>query len=78
MQPGQRIYGDYCECDDFSCPRKNDLVCSGKQKPLKKTRFYICTQDLIMVYVVVINDVNVKKIGQEMIVHVQQKTIVAL
>ncbi|CAF0786166.1 unnamed protein product [Didymodactylos carnosus] len=26
---GQRIYGDYCECDDFSCPRKNDSVCSG-------------------------------------------------
>ncbi|CAF0798067.1 unnamed protein product [Adineta steineri] len=25
----QRIYGDYCECDDFSCPRKNDLICSG-------------------------------------------------
>jgi protocadherin alpha len=29
IQPSQRIYGDYCECDDFSCPRKNDLVCSG-------------------------------------------------
>jgi hypothetical protein len=31
-----------------------------------------------MVYVVVINDVNVKEIGQEMIVPVQQKLIVVL
>ncbi|CAF3376669.1 unnamed protein product [Rotaria socialis] len=30
IEAGQRIYGDYCECDDFSCPRKNDLVCSGQ------------------------------------------------
>ncbi|CAF5045608.1 unnamed protein product, partial [Rotaria socialis] len=20
IEAGQRIYGDYCECDDFSCP----------------------------------------------------------
>ncbi|CAF0847282.1 unnamed protein product [Adineta ricciae] len=34
IEPGQRIYGDYCECDDFSCPRKNDLVCSGPEHGL--------------------------------------------
>lgn len=27
--PDERIYGKYCECDNFSCVRKNGRVCSG-------------------------------------------------
>ena len=25
----QKIYGDYCECDNFSCERHDGLLCSG-------------------------------------------------
>ena len=27
--PEERVYGDYCECDNFSCDRHNGELCSG-------------------------------------------------
>ncbi|CAG9858294.1 unnamed protein product [Phyllotreta striolata] len=28
--PNQRIYGQFCECDNYSCKREGGLLCSGK------------------------------------------------
>ncbi|XP_046846102.1 integrin beta-1-B-like [Xenia sp. Carnegie-2017] len=31
-EDGEKYYGQYCQCSDFSCPRANNKICGGKDQ----------------------------------------------
>lgn len=52
VQSIQAIYGEFCECDRISCPRKNDQVCSGllfdpnSPKAIASTNYYFVLHNI--------------------------------